>query len=612
MNDAELKISLLGGATITRDGRRITGFASRKVDALFIYLACNQRPHPRATLATLLWPNNDQNRALANLSVALSSLRKQLDTYIIADRHTVSFVAGVNYTLDTEQFERAVTQARSQQHRRAAIDRAAAARLTHAISDYKGDFLAGFTIRGAPDFEAWALIEQERLRIQFLDALTDLIGFHQQRRQFTDGIRYAQHLLAVDPLQEDAHRRLMTMFAKNDQRSAALAQYEQCVAVLADELGVEPEDETEVLYQQIRDNTLRPYSVPTKQRAATAPNHNLPTNTTSFIGRKVELARIAAWVAEPDNRLLTILGPGGIGKSRLALEAIRAQVGSFIDGVWFVSLAPQTSFDGLLTAVAKAVALPVSDNSNLRQALLSHLQNKEMLLLLDNIEHLLDENCRTFISDLVRNAANLKLLITSRERLNLQAESLLTMHGLPYPAAGDKTRSLADFAAVQLFVSRARQLRIDFDIADVESAVMQLCQLVDGMPLALELAATWIRVLSLPEIVAEIQRNQAILSTTMGDLPARHRSVQSVFDYTWALLNSAEQAAYTKLAIFRGGFTRACGTKRGTCRFVFAHQSGRQIAATSRSGVGHTITLSSSSPAIAIRNRETRFLSSTS
>jgi predicted ATPase len=179
-----------------------------------------------------------------------------------------------------------------------------------------------------------------------------------------------------------------------------------------------------------------------------------------------------------------------------------------------------------------------------------------MLLVLDNIEHLLDQQCRSFLSDLVHDAASLKLLITSRERLNLQAETLLTIRGLLYPTGSANADNLEQFDAVQLFVSRAQKLRQDFDLPGHESAIMQLCQLVDGMPLALELAATWIRVMSLPEIVAEIQRNQAVLATTMHDVPVRHRSLQAVFDYSWTLLNSAEKDAFTKLAVFRGGFTR--------------------------------------------------------
>ncbi|MCP4417896.1 MAG: hypothetical protein GY805_14825, partial [Chloroflexi bacterium] len=198
MNQPILQLSLLGGLIITRDGTAVSNFASRKVEALLAYLVCNPRLHSRESLATLLWPNNDQSRALANLSVALSSLKKQLESYLLAERHTIGFNAEMDFCLDTAIFQQSITQAREVQKQRGKLGRTSAAQLATAVSLYKGDFLAGFNIRGAPEFEAWVLLEQERLRLLLLTALADLIIFHQERQQFEDGIRYAQKLLTVD------------------------------------------------------------------------------------------------------------------------------------------------------------------------------------------------------------------------------------------------------------------------------------------------------------------------------------------------------------------------------------------------------------------------------
>ena len=275
-----LTIHCLGGLHIWLDGTAVTSFASRKADALLVYLACNPRPHPRETLATLFWPDNDQTRALSNLSVILTSLRKQLDNYLIAERHTVCVNHEMPVVLDVAQFEQAIAQA---QPHGGKITRTVAAQLQTAVSLYKGDFLAGFNLRGVPEFEAWVLLEQERLRQMMLAALADLITFHQQRGQFSEGIQYAQQLLALDPLQEETHRELMQLYVLDNQRPAALAQYEQCEAVLDEELGVEPDAETVALYEAIRDDkvTRRQGSEPTNCHLVIRSPGHLVTKTQS-------------------------------------------------------------------------------------------------------------------------------------------------------------------------------------------------------------------------------------------------------------------------------------------------------------------------------------------
>ncbi|MCA9961133.1 MAG: hypothetical protein KC443_18965, partial [Anaerolineales bacterium] len=250
MNQPELTITLLGGVTITQNGTAVTAFASRKADALLLYLACNPRPHPRETIATLFWPDHEQNRALANLSVILTSLRKQLNDVIVADRHTLQLNPALTLHLDVAAFTQAIAAAQTQRQG-GKISRTVAAQLQTTVSLYTGDFLAGFNLRGVPEFEAWSLLQQERLRQMMLDALGDLITFHSQRGQFAEGIRCAQRLLALDSLQEAAHRQLMRLYALDNQRPAALAQYEQCAAILDDELGVAPDEETTALYEQI-------------------------------------------------------------------------------------------------------------------------------------------------------------------------------------------------------------------------------------------------------------------------------------------------------------------------------------------------------------------------
>ncbi len=584
MNQPELTISLLGGLNIAQKETAVTGFASRKADALLVYLVCNPRPHPRETLATLFWPENDQSRALANLSVILTSLRKQLADYIVADRHTVAFNSEMDYRLDSDQFVQAIEQAQARQQG-ANLTRSVAAQLQTAVAHYKGDFLAGFNIRGVPEFEAWVLLEQERLRQMMLDALTDLITFHQQRNQFSEGIRYAQQLLALDPLQEETHRQLMHLYALNNQRPAALAQYEQCAAVLADELGVEPDEETSDLYKAIREDRVTRWQgdkVKLAGQVIQSPlhpvtwsqKHNLPAPITTFIGREAERGQIESWLAEPDGRLLTIMGPGGMGKTRLAQEVARGQVGAFADGVWYVSLVPLADDTELITAVAETIGLTFAGSIDPAHQLISYLAGKEMFLILDNFEHLLSERSLGLLAELVQQAAELKLLVTSRERLNLQAERLLALAGLPYPESSnhysvssklntDNLPPLTDYPAVQLFASRASRLQAEFTLEGQETTVSKLCQLVAGLPLALELAATWCRVLTVAEIVGEIERGIDFLATNMRDLPERHRSVRAVFAYSWEQLTPHEKDVFSRLSVCRGGFSREAAQEIG-------------------------------------------------
>lgn len=576
MNQPELTISLLGGLRIAREGTAVAGFASRKAEALLAYLACNPRPHPRETLAALFWPDNDQSRALANLSVVLTSLRKQLEAYVVADRHTVAFNPAAAHRLDVAQFEAALEQAQARRQE-SKISRTVAAQLQTAVDRYQGDFLAGFSIRGAPEFEAWALLQQERLRQLMLEALADLVTFHRQRGQFSDGIRCAQRLLALDPLQEETHRQLMRLYALDNQRPAALAQYEQCAAILAGELGVEPDEETIALYEAVKDDKVPRRQGDETTKRALLQKHNLPAAANAFIGRETEAAQIAEWLAQPNGRLLTIVGPGGIGKTRLAQESARARRGEFADGVWYVSLVAFAALDGLVTAVAAAMGLNLSGKEDLPTQLINQLQPLEALMVLDNLEHLLNDDVRSFLSRLMQTAPELRLIATSRERLRLQAERLVELDGLPFPVIGDQYTAsskqyavgsdhsplsnlqspISDYAAVQLFTNRVQQVRVDFDLAREETAVAHLCRLVGGLPLALELAAAWTRVLTVGDIVAEIEHGLDALTSPLHDVPARHRSLRAVIETSWQMLPAAEQALFRRLAVFRGGFTRA-------------------------------------------------------
>ncbi|MCA9970085.1 MAG: tetratricopeptide repeat protein, partial [Anaerolineales bacterium] len=289
------------------------------------------------------------------------------------------------------------------------------------------------------------------------------------------------------------------------------------------------------------------------QRSLSLPG-TLPTSLTPFIGRQQELADVAARLADSACRLLTLVGPGGTGKTRLAVEAARRQHGRFPDGIFWVDLQTLDAVELLATAVADALALPQSADDP-HGALLHALQDRTCLLLLDNFEQLGDGG--GLLSGLLRGAPAVKLLVTSRAALNLQAEWLFPVHGLPVPPAEAQTwPALQDYDAVQLFVAHARRVRPAFRPEAEAAGILQVCRLVEGMPLALELAAAWARALDSAGIAAEIRRSLDFLTADTRSLPDRHRSLQSIFDHAWAQLAPEEQAAFAQMAVFRGGFRR--------------------------------------------------------
>ena len=247
---------------------------------------------------------------------------------------------------------------------------------------------------------------------------------------------------------------------------------------------------------------------------------------------------------------MTLVGPGGIGKTRLAIEAARQHVALFPDGVYFVPLAPVESPHLLASVIAEALSVSLSGSENASTQLVRALRDKRLLLVLDNFEHLLEGT--GLLTDLL-DAPNIKLVVTSRERLNLQEEWVEEVAGLAYPR-GRLTGTPEAYAAVELFVQRAQQVQAGFSLADNTQAVVDICQRVEGMPLGLELAATWLRVMPCQEIAPQIERSLDFLTTAVRNVPERHRSVRAVLDHSWNLLSETERQVLARLSIFRGGF----------------------------------------------------------
>ena len=281
--------------------------------------------------------------------------------------------------------------------------------------------------------------------------------------------------------------------------------------------------------------------------------HNLPAQITAFVGRQSELADLARLLDQPDIRLITVLAPGGMGKTRLGLAAAERQLRHFNDGVFFVPLAPLNSPANIETSIADALGLNLSSGDPPLQQLLEYLRPRHTLLLLDNFEHLLEG--APLITAILQAAPQVKVLATSREKLNLNGETIFTLSGLQFPD-WETPEDALEYDAVQLFMQSAQRVRPDFElIPDELDYLARICRLSAGMPLALVLAATWVDMLAIDQLAHELQQGIDILETELRDVPDRQRSVRATFNYSWGRLSEAEQQAFMKLSVFRGGFT---------------------------------------------------------
>ncbi|MCP4542736.1 MAG: tetratricopeptide repeat protein [Chloroflexi bacterium] len=574
--NAPLHITLLGKLEISLGGVPL-GERRRKSLALLAYLAVTGKAHSREALAGLLWGEATKVNANAALRKVLAELRELLDPYLIDKDRQISFNRSLPYQMDVEQFEQGLAGISERQA--ASLSPEKADTLATAIDCYQGDFLAGFYVQRAPAFEEWVTLQRERMRLAAINGLYMLSIYTYSQGDFERSIHYTRRLLEMEPCQEEAHRQMMSLLALSSQRELALRQYQICRQALADTFGVAPQDETTALYQRIRAGADA--DIPPEERG-----RNLPTPSTPLIGRQVDVETIENRLADPNCRLITILGPGGGGKTHMALEVgarlMQGERPLFDDGIYFVPLNPLRTIDALPSTIARHLGYLFHKNSPPFQQLLHHLASKKLLLILDNFEHLLaasrsaeTEGETDYLTQLFQAAPGVKLMVTSRVRLNLRGEHLYPLSGIEFPANETELVLRAkSFPAVELFIQSVRRVSPDFEPGDFElAAIAKICQQVRGLPLGILLAASWASTLSPVEMATRLASDAGgaetgldFLETAWADFPARHRSLRRVLAHSWNLLAPQERDVLANLSIFRGSFSLQAAQQVGGAR----------------------------------------------
>ncbi len=527
----QLHLKLLGWPTVNMvengEETAVSQFASHKVQAILYYLVVTGQPCARDLLIGLFWPETSEKKARVSLRTALYNLQQQLpDTFVIT-RKSVALSPDYPITLDSVTFSQAVTNSDMEQVR-------------HALTLYRGDFLEGFHIDDAPEFEYWRIVELERLRQLALTGWARLADYDEATGNTAVAISNLRHLLTLEPWREATHRRIMLLLARAGDYNSALKQYQQCVAILQAELDVPPMPETEMLQEQIITLRQRP------------PIVNLPPSIPTLIGRDAELVKLSKLLANPACRLIVITGMGGIGKTSLALALGTQQARRFLHGVVFVALADLETASLLDTAVADTLNITIPPSAIPRDYLCQQLQAQELLLILDNVEQLLPA-IEGLLQALLQAAPNLKIIITSRETPRLRAANLFPLHGLSLPDV-DET-AVIPTAATTLFSQHAHRIQPNFSLVQAWPHVLELCHLLQGSPLGIELAAAQLEVISYADLARNLRVTVTELAVEYQDMPLRHRSLRGLFHHSWQILPTEERDALAKLSLFRGGFT---------------------------------------------------------
>ena len=523
---AHLAQTLLGSFHLSLDGRPAAGLRASKVRALLLYLTLEPTTaHPRATLANLLWPQSNDKKARQNLRQTVHRLRHALgDDHLLIGEESLQLNTASDSWVDVGQFHALLTAVRGHCPT-APLCPSCLAQLTQAADLYQGELVPSFALDDCAELESWLRQWRERLHQQALALLYTLAAHYLGQQEWELAREYAQRQLAMEPWREEAHRQLMQLWAGMGQQRAALEQYGRCQTILEEELGLPPSAETEQLRREI---------AAANQPAPTPSQFPAPF---PLLGRTADLSHLHHLLRQPDCRALVLLGPAGVGKSALAQQlAHQPPLGR--TPLW-VSLADVATADSFWEAFGRALGVAVP-------AVSAVLGQRPWLLILDGLDHL--PNSAPLLAHLLAIAPTSQLLLTTRQRPPLAEAHLWRVRGLSTTAA-----DLAENSAAQLFLRVANRVNPSAPLRDTAlPAVLEICRQLGGNPLAIQQAASWVRVLSCAAIAAELRHN--------GRHLLAESSLPAAFEQSWNQLAPAAQAALATLAQFPHSFTHAAAT----------------------------------------------------
>jgi predicted ATPase/DNA-binding SARP family transcriptional activator/tetratricopeptide (TPR) repeat protein len=536
-----LEVRLLGTFDVKYKKKPIN-ISSRPAQSLFAYLILSAgTAHRREKLAGMLWPDSLEETARDNLRHALWRMRKALEStsstrFLQADDISISFKESSDYWLDVAELEKI-------------SDDASADELIAAFPNYQGELMPGF-------YEEWVVSEREHLSSIFEHHMARLISLLQEEKRWLDILDWAERWIKLGQKPEPAYRALMAAHAAKGDMSKVAATYERCVKSLK-EFGIEPSEQTRTLYQKLKSGKEKfetGTTVLVREKRRELPKTNLPVPITSFIGREKAVEEIIKLLSK--NRLVTLMGAGGMGKTRLAIQSSNKLVGKFRDGVWWIELVGLNDASLVPRVVAKAVNVREPPNQPLIETLAENLASKQILLVMDNCEHLISA-CAQLADRLLSECKNLKILATSREALDILGETVWHAPSLSLPdmQEGIGIKSLSKYESVRLFTERAEVLQPQFMLTEQNVlAVVQICRRLSGMPLAIELAAARIKMMTVDEIASRLNDRFSLLTSGNRTGLPRQQTLRAAIDWSHDLLTEPERILFRRLSIFAGGF----------------------------------------------------------
>lgn len=525
-----VELELLGFPR-SRKGGAAQALTFNKPTLLLLYLAYRGDWVSRSEAAFLFRPDDDETAALTQLRLLLHRAR----SYEWAEALEVTpQQLRFNPPTDVQVLKRAIKEQRWQE----------------AIDLHTAPLLGGYSDPDLPTYSSWLELERASLQNLYESALLSQAQTLEAGGDFASASEVLHKLLGCDPLAEtvlQAYLRTTYLAGQREKALKAYAEFEQAVRL---EFEIEPLAETQTLAQSIRES--KPLMAQSPARALAQPSP-LPAQSTRFVGRRQELRELMGQLHQPDCRLLTLMGIGGTGKTRLALELAQQVQGSFTDGVRFVPLAALDSAEGVVSSLVQSLGLKLAPSRDPWAQLLDYLSNKRVLLVLDNFEQVMAAN--GLVAEILQRSQDLKLLVTSRESLKLSGEWLFDVQGLSYPGSG-KAQPPESYDAVQLFVNGVKRVapQLVLEQSDLDT-IAQLCRKLEGHPLAIELASSWARIMPIGRIAQELEHGYDLLQTDLADLPERQRNLRAILDKTWASLSEKKRQTLARLSVFAGGCT---------------------------------------------------------